>query len=182
MNHLIRALFTLLAATLFTAVSAQTNGSYLKFDVKGKTYSFKEPELITYNKFEPGNENERAGNKHSFSVFYAPKSLYTLEIMIHTLPHTAPATGKIPFVETVFPGKEPCPAVYLLLTKQMGKEYEFYISKAANTGSFEITKVSGGWVEGKFELYMPNQFEEDDEVLHITNGSFRFKIDKEMKD
>jgi hypothetical protein len=46
---------------------------------------------------------------------------------------------------------------------------------------FEITKVAAGWVEGKFELDMSNKFNEDEAPMHITNGSFRFKIEKEEK-
>lgn len=171
-----------MAAFLFTAAAAQTSGPVLKFEVNGKPVSFKSDELVNYNQFVPGDENERSANRHVFTVPYAPKSVYTLQIIIYTLPHTNPTVGKLPFVQGVFlHPSDPCPAVYLCMTKQVGKEYEFYSSKLPDSGSFEITKVAAGWVDGKFALDMPDQFEEDGEVLHITNGTFRFKIEKEEK-
>lgn len=184
MKYLLKGIFTIIAGTLFMVAFAQTKpaGSSLKFDIKGKTESFKASELIHYNQFVPGNENERSGNKHVLAVFYAPKSDYTLQIMIHTAPHTNPVAGKIPLVQTVFPTDGPCPAVYLYLTRQNGKEYDFYISSLPDSGSFEITKVAAGWVEGKFELDMPNEFEENGDTLHLTNGLFRFNIDKESRE
>lgn len=185
MKSLVKVIFTVLAAILYTAASAQTKpaatGMYLKFEVNGKAVSFKPSELVNYNQFEPGNEKERAGNKHVFSVVYAPKSAFDLRIVILTAPHTNPVAGKIPFEQTETPKEGPCPAVYLYLTRKTGKEYDFYHSGVPNAGNFEITKVAGGWVEGKFALDMPDQFDEDGEVLHITNGTFRFKIEKEEK-
>lgn len=186
MKYLIKAIFTIITAILFTAASAQTKpaptGMYLKFEVNGKAASFKPAELVSYNQFEPGNETERAGNKHVFTVVYAPKSAFELRIVILTAPHTNPVAGKIPFEQTETPKDGPCPAAYLYLTKQTGKEYDFYHSGIPNAGSFEITKIAGGWVEGKFALDMPNQFDDDEQPLHITNGSFRFKIDKESRE
>jgi len=186
MKYLIKLIFTVIAAILFTAASAQTKpaptGMYLKFEVNGKAASFKPSELVNYNQFEPGNEKERAGNKHVFTVVYAPKSAFELRMVILTTPHTNPVVGKIPFEQTETPTEGPCPAAYLYLTVQTGKEYDFYHSGIPNAGSFEITKVAGGWVEGKFELDMPNQFDDDEKPLHITNGSFRFKIDKESRE
>ncbi|MBL7704090.1 MAG: hypothetical protein JNM21_00955 [Taibaiella sp.] len=182
MKHLLKITLTLIAAVLFTAASAQTSGPVLKFEVNGKPVSFKSDELVNYNQFVPGDDNERSGNRHVLSVTYAPKSAYTLQIIIYTPPHTNPAAGKLPFVQDVFlRSGDPCPSVYLNLTKQAGKEYEFYSSKLPNSGSFEITKVAAGWVEGKFALDMPDQFDEEGEVLHIANGTFRFKIEKEEK-
>lgn len=182
MKYLLKITLTLIAAVLFAAASAQTSGPVLKFELNGKPVSFKSDELVNYNQFVPGDENERSGNKHVLTVTYAPKSAYTLQIIIYTPPHTNPTVGKLPFVqETFLRSGDPCPAVYLNLSKQVGKEYEFYSSKLPDSGSFEITKVAAGWVEGKFALDMPDQFEEDGEVCPITNGTFRFKIEKEEK-
>ena len=184
MKYLINTIFTIIAAIFITSASAQTKptGPVLKFEVNGKPVSFKSDELVNYNQFVPGDENETSGNKHVFTVTYAPKSPYTLQIIIYTPPHTNPTVGKLPFVQGVLlRSGDPCPAVYLNLSKQVGKEYEFYSAKLPNSGSFEITKVAAGWVEGKFALDMSDQFEDDGEVLHITNGTFRFKIEKEEK-
>jgi hypothetical protein len=68
------------------------------------------------------------------------------------------------------------------MSKTEGEEFEFYGSEDATVGNFEITKVAAGWVEGKFDIELPRQYATNGEVLHITNGTFRFKIDKEMKD
>lgn len=183
MKHLLKAAFTLIAAVLFTAVSAQNTGAFLKYDLNGKTISHKSAELNSYNKFEPGSGNARSCNTHVLFIPYLAKGSYELKLTILTPAHTVPVAGKIPYVQTVFlPLDSPCPGAYLLLTKTVGKGYEFYASVAANAGHFEITKVAAGWVEGKFDIDLPKQFSDNGEVLHITNGSFRFKIDKEMKD
>lgn len=181
MKHLLKITLTLLTVLVVTAAFAQTKptGMFLKFDVNGKTESFKPSELVIYNEFKPENEEERAGNKHVFTVFNATKSAYELRIVILTAPHTNPVAGKIPVVSTELLKEGPCPAVYLYLIRKTGKEYDFYHSGIPDAGHFEITKVAAGWVEGKFVLDMPNQFDEDETPLHLTNGSFRFKIDKE---
>lgn len=105
-----------------------------------------------------------------------------MDIRIHTPAHTNPVAGKLPYVAYLTP-ESPLPAVNVTLTKVVGEDYNFFGSEEGNAGNFEITKVAAGWVEGKFELNMPRRIGIDDgEVMHITNGSFRFKIEKEMKD
>ena len=181
MKYLLRAACLLIAATLFTSASAQNTGAFLKFDLDGKTISVKSNELNVYNSFEPGGEDNKPCNEHVFYVTTLAKQTYQLSINIRTLPHTIPVAGKIPYVETVYSTDAPCPGVYLSLTRT-GTNYDMFASAADNTGNFEITKVAGGWVEGKFDIVMPKLFSSlDDEVLHITNGSFRFKIAKETK-
>lgn len=180
MKHLIKVIFTLIATTLFTTAFAQNNSAFLKYDLNGKTISLKSDQLNCYNQFEPGNENERAHNEHVFYSSILSKQVYQLSMRIHTAPHTGPVAGKMPYVQTVFYTNSPYPSVHLSITKNVGEEYEFYSSGTDNTGHFEITKVAAGWVEGKFEIELPKDYSEDGEVLHITNGSFRFKIDKEM--
>ncbi len=162
-------------------VSAQT-GSYLKYDLNGKTISHKNDDLNVYNKYEPTSEDTKAHNKHVFYVSYAVKGVYKLDITIHTPPHTAPVVGTLPYVPIVFSKSSPYPSAYLSITKMVGDDFEFFASIAGNKGHIEITKVANGWVEGTFELDMRNQYSDDAEPLHITNGSFRFKIDKEMED
>lgn len=88
----------------------------------------------------------------------------------------------MPLEQTGAPKDGPWPAVYWYLTKQTGEAYDFYFSGLRDAGSFEITKVAAGWVDGKSELDMPNQFKGDEAPLHITNGSFRFKINKASRE
>jgi len=182
MKHLLKAAFTLMAVVLCTAAFAQSTGAYLKYDLNGKTISHKNAELNAYNKFEPETEDEKAGNDHVLYVSYEVKVPYKLDIIIHTPPHAAPAVGKLPYVQTVVPKDGPCPSVHFSMTKTVGEEFEFFGSEDATVGNFEITKVAAGWVEGKFDIELPRQYATNGEVLHITNGTFRFKIDKEMKD
>lgn len=182
MKHLLKAIFTLIAAVLVTAASAQNTGAYLKFDLNGRTISYKNGAVNNYNKFEPGDENSKSGNRHVLYISYEVKEPYKLDIMIYTPPHSVPVVGKIPYVPIMNPPDGPCPAAHLSVTKNVGDEYEFYASEADNAGHFEITKVAAGWVEGKFEIDLPKEYSDSGEVLHITNGSFRFKIEKEMKD
>ncbi len=183
MKHLLKVTFTLIAAALFTTATAQNTGSYLKYDLNGKTISHMSAELNSYNKFEPGSENTISCNMHVLFIPYLAKGAYELKLTILTPAHTAPVAGKIPYVQDIFlPLDSPCPGAYLLLTKTVGKDYEFYASMAANPGHFEITKVAAGWVEGKFEIDIPKQYTDNGDIIHITNGSFRFKIEKEMKD
>lgn len=180
MKYLLKTTLLLLAVALFTTASAQTTGAYLKYDLNGKTISVKSDKLSCYNSFEPGDEGEKANNEHVFYV--SDKQTYNMDIKIHTPPHTNPIVGKMPYVHTLYNKNSPSPAVHIALTKVEGEHYTFFGSGEGNTGSFEITKVAGGWVEGKFELDMPKLYDDGAEVLHITNGSFRFKIEKEMKD
>lgn len=182
MKQLLKAAFTLITAALFTTTSAQTTGAFLKYDVNGKTVSVKSADLHCYNSFEQGEDYEKPSNVHVFYVTALSKQVYQLSIRIHTPPHTDPVVGKIPYVQTVYYPEVPCPGVHLTMTK-VGAEYDMFNSVADNPGNFEITKVAAGWVEGKFDIEMPKIFaQEGDEVLHITNGSFRFKIAKESKD
>lgn len=183
MKYLLKIAFALLAIVLSTAASAQTTGAYLKYDLDGKTISYKPADLEMYNNYEPGTETTKTSNRF---VLYLPaykKGPYYLKITIYVPAHTAPVVGKIPFVQEQFIGlNDPFPSAFLELTKSVGKESEFYASKISGPGYFEITKVAAGWVEGKFELDIPKQFESDgNEVLHITNGTFRFKIEKETQ-
>lgn len=181
MKHLRQSTFTLLVVFLFTATSAQTTGAFLKFDLDGKTISFKSDKLSCYNSFESGDDGEKPNNEHVFYV--STKQTYNMDIKIHTPPHTKPVVGKLPYVHTLYNMDSPSPAVEITLTKVNGEEYIFFGSHEGNSGYCEITKVAAGWVEGKFELDMPRKYEHDnDEVLHITNGYFRFKIQEEMKD
>lgn len=180
MKHLLKTVFTLIAASIFSLASAQT-GAYLKYDLNGKTMSLKSDQLNNYNQYEAGDENERAHNEHVFYVGTLAKQVYQLSMRIHTPPHTDPVAGKMPYVQTVFYSSSPYPSVHLSITKNVGEDYEFYSSGDNTPGHFEITKVAAGWVEGKFDIELPRDYSDDGEVLHITNGSFRFKIDKETK-
>lgn len=180
MKHLLKVAFTLIAATLFITASAQNTGAFLKFDLDGKTINIKNDKLTSYNSFESGKDGEKPNNEHV--VFVSTKHPYSMRICIHTPPHTNPVVGKLPYVHTLYNMDSPSPAVHLALTLIVGDNYTFFGSGVGNTGYFEITKVAAGWVEGKFELDMPKLYGDSDEILHITNGSFRFKIKEEMKD
>ncbi len=180
MKHLLKATLLLLIVALCTTASAQTTGAFLKFDLDGKTISFKSDLLSCYNSFEPGEDGVKPNNQHVFYV--STKQTYNMDIRIHTPAHTNPVAGKLPYVAYLTP-ESPLPAVNVTLTKVVGEDYNFFGSEEGNAGHFEITKVAAGWVEGTFELNMPRRIGIDDgEVMHITNGSFRFKIEKEMKD
>lgn len=182
MKHLLKAALTLIAAILFNAASAQGTGAFLKYDLNGKTISLKSGDLNGYNNYEPGNENEKPSNEHVFYVMSLSKQVYQLSIRIHTPPHTNPVAGKMPYLQTVYYAGSACPGVHLSITKNIGDKYEFYSTVTDNPGNFEITKVAAGWVEGKFDVELPKDYSENEEALHITNGTFRFKIEKESKD
>lgn len=184
MRHLLKTVFSLLAVVVGVAAAAQSSGgAFLKYDIDGKTISIKSDELDSYHKVEAGNEDKKASSEHVFYISILSKQVYKLDIKIHTPPHTNPVVGKLPYVATVYGPEDPAPAAYISVTKVDGDKIDFYGSKLANAGYFEITKVAAGWVEGKFSLDMPKLFAFDGgEVLHITNGAFRFKIKKESKD
>jgi len=180
MKHLLKAALTFIAVTFFITSFAQNTGAYLKYDLNGKTISHKGEELNNYNVYEPGEGDTRPCNEHVLYLSYVAKAVYKMDIKILTPPHTVPVAGKLPYVQTVYSPNAPCPAVHISVTKQEGDEYAFYAAVDENEGHFEITKVAAGWVEGKFDIELPLLFA-DGEVLHITNGSFRFKIEKESK-
>jgi hypothetical protein len=58
-------------------------------------------------------------------------------------------------------------------------ERSVHSSRANSKGYFEITKVANGWIEGKFEIDISHSYY-DEQVIRISNGSFRFKVEKEM--
>ncbi|RQO30159.1 hypothetical protein DBR32_11275 [Taibaiella sp. KBW10] len=180
MKYLLKVVFTLIAAALFTAASAQNTGAYLKFDINGKTISIEDEDLAGYNNFIAGDKDKKTNNEHAFYVAAAANHSYKMDIMIHTPPHTNPVAGKLPYVPTTYKPGNPTPGVYIGLNKTMGDDFEFYGSKKGSVGYFEITKVADGWVEGKFEIKISDLFD-DAKVLHLTNGTFRFEIGEEVQ-
>lgn len=179
MKHLLKVVLTLIAATLFTAASAQ-NGAFIKYDLGGTTILAEGDDLINYNNFVAGDKEKKANNEHVFLVMVTAKHTYKMDIMIHTPPHTNPVVGKLPFVSSTYKPNNPIPAVYVALTRTVGEEMDFYSSRKGITGYFEITKVADGWVEGKFEMKIPDMFE-DTKTVNVTNGSFRFEIAEEVQ-
>jgi len=178
MKHLLKVVLTLIAATLFTAASAQ-NGAYIKYDLGGKTILAEGDDLINYNNFVAGDKDKKANNEHAFLVMVTAKQTYKMDIMIHTPPHTNPVVGKLPFVTSTYKPNNPIPAVYIALTRTVGEEMDFYGSQKGSIGYFEITKVADGWVEGKFEIKIPEMFD-DTKTVQLTNGAFRFEIAEEV--
>lgn len=179
MKHLLKVVFTLIAATLFITASAQ-NGAFIKYDLGGKTILVSGDDVANYNNFVAGDSDKKSNNEHSFYVTAVAKHDCKMDIMIHTPPHTNPVVGKLPFVASTYKPNNPIPAVYLGLTKTVGDNSDYYASKKGSVGYFEITKVADGWVEGKFEIKIPDMFA-DNKTVHLTNGSFRFEIAEEVE-
>lgn len=171
--------FTIIAATIFTAVAAQTTGAYLKFEIEGKTILLKGNDLSCYNSFEAADSGIPAHNKHVFFVTDEHKQAYKLDIAIYTAAHTNPVEGKLPFVPSVYAADYPLPAASFYLTKNVGGDYSVHSSRANSKGHVAITKVANGWVEGTFDIEIAHSYY-DEQVTPITNGSFRFKIEQEM--
>lgn len=178
MNYLIKAVLTLIAATLFTAVAAQTTGAFLKFDIEGKTVTLKGDDIVSYNGFEAAEEGVPAHNMQGLYTTDEHKQAYKLDLTIFMAPHTNAVVGKVPYVHSGYPAKYPFPAVSFFLTRNVGGDYTVHGSRANSKGYFEITKVANGWVEGKFEIDISHSYY-DEQVIPITNGSFRFKLEKE---
>lgn len=178
MKHLLKVAFTFLAATLFTAVAAQNNGAFLKFDLAGKTITVTGDDLGCDNIFEAGDKYAKSNNEHTLYVKAMTNHAYKLNFIIHTPPHTNPVVGKLPYVSASYKPNSPMPAVYIGLAKAVGTSMDFYGSENGSVGYFEITQVSDGWVEGKFEIKIP-KVSEKMKVLHLTNGTFRFAIAEE---
>ncbi|RYD97256.1 MAG: hypothetical protein EOP54_11455 [Sphingobacteriales bacterium] len=177
MKHLLKVVFTLIAAALFATASAQ-NGAFIKYDLAGKTITVTGDDLGSYNIFEAGDKDAKSNNEHSFYVKAMTNHVYKLNLIIHTPPHTNPVVGKLPYVAASYKPNSPMPAVYIGLTKAVEKSMDFYGSDKGSVGYFEITQVADGWVEGKFEIKIPKSFEKT-KALHLTNGTFRFKIVEE---
>ncbi len=177
MKSLLKVVFTLIAAALFITASAQ-NEAFLKYDLAGKTITVSGDDLGCYNNFEAGDKDAKANNEHSLYVKAMTDHVYKLNFIIHTPPHTNPVTGKLPYVSASYKPSSPMPAVYIGLTKAVGKSMDFYGSDDGSAGYFEITQVADGWVEGKFEIKISKSFEKT-KLLHLTNGTFRFEIAEE---
>lgn len=177
MKNLLKVTLTLIAAALFITASAQ-NGQFVKYDLAGKTITVTGDDLGCYNTFEAGDKDAKSNNEHTFYVKAMTNHVYKINMIIHTPPHTNPVVGKLPYVSASYTPNNPLPAVYIGLAKAVGKSIDFYCSEKGSAGYFEITQVSDGWVEGKFEIKIP-KVSDKKTVLHLTNGSFRFKIAEE---
>ncbi|MBL7704093.1 MAG: hypothetical protein JNM21_00970 [Taibaiella sp.] len=179
MKYLIKSVLTLIAVSLLTAVAAQTTGAYLKFEIEGKTITLKGADISSYNNFEAAEADVPAHNKHVLFVTDEHKQAYKLDLTIFTAAHTNPVVGKLPYVPSAYAANYPLPAASFYLSRNVGGDYSVHSSRANSKGAIEITKVANGWIEGKFEIDISHSYY-DEQVIPITNGSFRFKIDKEM--
>lgn len=177
MKHLLKVACTLIAAALFITASAQ-KGPFIKYDLAGQTITVTGDDLGSYNTFEAGDKYGKSNSEHTFYVKAMTNHVYKLNIIIHTPPRTNPVAGKLPYVAGSYTLNSPMPAVYIGLAKAVGKSMDFYGSEKGSAGYFEITQASDGWVEGKFEIKIPNVLDKK-KVLHLTNGTFRFEIAEE---
>lgn len=174
-------LLALAATVLMTAYASAQAPAYMKYEVNGKPVSFNVDEVNSYNSLEGDGVDEKKHTSNHFYVQTLVETEFKLSIAINTAPRTLPVAGKIPYVEIILPVDGALPSVYLSIDRYLPEDkMSFYSSKSMNPGNFQITKVEGEWVEGTFDLVMPNSYEENDN-LTITNGSFRFKIEKEME-
>lgn len=172
---LILFITTLCAVVLFS-MKTFGQGSYIKYTLDGKEYSFVDEDASCYYKEgERYDEDKRDFMETVVYVSTFAKSSDKLNISIRTESNNKPKVDVYPFMSRLAHTKI-LPNVNISLDREVKEDYEFYGTNDRNPGKFEITKVEGDWIEGTFEVNLPNMYNEKAKPLKITAGSFRIKM------
>lgn len=185
-------LFNLLFCLIFSAnyIQAQPKKNevptknpkqaFMKFDMDGTTMTYDAKDIETYNILQNETSETKASSIFECNVQILSKATWRMEIEIRVPPKTTPSVCKMPYSENTFPkgGLQdsyiPSAALYLIHKEAS----HLYQSEFLNTGNFAITSVENGWVEGTFDADLASSLGHDN--VKITNGSFRFKIPKQL--
>ena len=152
--------------------AAKPAGNYLRGTIGSKAHSATGSQVYTYatlyTSHNPAYQEIAVFNETSAPTQFAVR--FYLADGEKLAPGTYPLSS-LDNYENTFPG------ACITLTENETKDQKFSLlstttSSGSSSGTVTVTAVSGGFVEGTFEVNMNDH----DEQRNITNGSFRFKM------
>lgn len=174
-NFMKSMLFALFLVAGFGMMQAQS--AYLKYTLNGVEYSLKGEQVSSYyTKGDKLSDDESDFEVTAGYVDIMDKAEYKLKFYIHTAANTKPVVGKMPIMSAINQTGY-LPSVHLGVDRIVGEDYTFYSTGDENEGNFEITKINGSWIEGIFEVTIPESYGDGAPVV-VKNGSFRIKLDR----
>lgn len=162
---------------------APTNVSqpaFIKYELDGELISSTPKDIETYNLLQNESDDNRASTIYQVQIDILSGMKWRMEIEFRVPAKTIPMVCKMPYSEKLFPkgGQQdsyiPSAALYLIDKDAT----HLYQTDFLNSGNFAITKVENGWVEGTFDADLPSKLGHPN--AKITNGSFRFKLPKQL--
>lgn len=168
----------LLLASVFT-LKGFSQEAYLKYTINETSYSFKGNQALC---------SKRAGDKFDEDkVDFQLVSAYLdfnvntpekLSFKIRIEKGKKLQVGKY-IVQDLLSQTKILPNVCLTIERETGDGLVFYNTDGPDNGVFEITKITGDWIEGTFEANIPD-LEEGAPPIKITKGAFKLRV-KEYK-
>jgi hypothetical protein len=146
----------------------------------GVTITSNPKDVEAYNILQKENGKNRAFTRYRVEVHILSNETWRMQIDFIVPPKTLPIVCKMPYSEKLFPKDAlqdsyiPSASLYLI-NKEVTHLYQ---TEFLNTGNFAITKVENGWIEGTFDADIHSCL--GHENAKITNGSFRFKLTKQL--
>lgn len=169
---------TLLLGSLFTLKSFSQE-AYLKYTINETSYSFKGKQVLGSKR--AGDKTDEDKVDFQLVSGYLDFSINTpvkLSFKIRIEKGKKLQVGKY-VIQDLLAQTKILPNVCLTIERETGDGLVFYNTESPDDGVFEITKVTGDWIEGTFEANIPD-FEEGAPPIKVTKGSFKLRI-KEYK-
>lgn len=176
---LLLTMLTIVLGSLFT-LKGFSQEAYLKYTINETSYSYKGKQALCSK--TPGNKSEEDKVDFQQVSAYLDFSIETpekLTFKIRIEKGKKLQVGKYIYQDLLSQTKI-LPNVCLTIERETADGLIFYNTDGPDNGVFEITKVTGDWIEGTFEANVPNDIEEDAPPIKVTKGSFKLQV-KEYK-
>lgn len=157
-----------------------SQAAYIKYELDGELITSKPQDVETYNILQKETAENKTSTIYEVQIDILSGMKWRMEIEFRVPPKTMPVVCKMPYSEKLFPkgGMQdsyiPSAALYLI-DKEATHLYE---TEFLSPGNFAITNVENGWVEGTFNAELTSKLGHPN--AQITNGSFRFKVPKQL--
>jgi hypothetical protein len=172
LKNLILVITILLSANTF---AQRDNGFYLKYELNGKEYVYDNGDVLTYTKHDTASKEKVQHTKYSIFVTSTAEAEYKMSFLFYTKALSKLEATKLK-IGSILAYKKGLPSVHVKVDIKTGEKYTFYGTKEGGLGNVEIIKVDGDWVEGIFELNIPESYGTTNSPLKVTKGSFKFKM------
>lgn len=176
---LLLTMLTLLLASMFT-LKGFSQEAYLKYTINETSYSYKGKQALSSK--SPGNKTDEDKvdfQQVSAHLDFSVNTPEKLSFKIRIEKGKKLQAGKYTYQDLLSQTKI-LPNVCLTVERETADGLVFYNTDGPENGVFEITKVTGEWIEGTFEANVPNDLEEDAPPIKVTKGSFKLHV-KEYK-
>ncbi len=159
------------------AVKAYSQEAFMKYTVNGVAYSFKGNQAQCYQKEGDKDENDKVDFQETTGYLnYTVEAAEKIGFKIRVEKGKKLAVGRYT-IQGLLDQTKILPNVHIKLEVETTEGLIFYNANGPDNGVFEITKIAGGWIEGTFEVTIPDDFDEDNiTYIKVTNGSFRLKV------